>query len=253
MIKLPRKKIKASRKNPRKLIIFGKPKAGKSTILSQLDDCLLVDLEGGTSMLDAMKVDVKAEAQANGVSELDVLKDIIGQLSKQKKETGKNPYKFIALDTVTKLEEMALPLAADMYRNQPMGSNWAGSDVRKLPNGAGYLYLRQAFFFILEQFNSVCDTIILVGHLKDKMIDKEGQEMTEKALDLTGKTARLLAADVDAIGYIYREDNKTILNFAPSETLEAGARPEHLRGKQVVIAESDDSGIKVHWEKVFVD
>lgn len=254
MIELPKSKIKASRKDPRKLVIFGKPKAGKSTILSRLDNCLLIDLEQGTSMLDALKIDVVKTAEENNTTNLKVIKDIIKTLSDVKSKTGKNPYKYIAIDTITKLEELSLPLAADMYRKQPIGANWAGSDVRKLPNGAGYLYLKEAFFFILEQFNRVCDTLILIGHLKDKMINIDGQDMTEKALDLTGKTSRLVAADADAIGYIYREDNKTVLNFAASESLEAGARSEHLKGKQIVIAESDDSGkLSVYWDKVFID
>lgn len=254
MIKLPKTKVKASRRDPKKLIIFGKPKAGKSTILSRLDNCLLVDLESGTSMLDAVKIDVLKVAEENGVEILDVIKNLIKELSTEKKATGKNPYKYIALDTITKLEEIALPLAAEFYRKQPMGANWAGSDVRKLPNGAGYLYLKEAFFFILEQFNRVCDTLILIGHLKDKMINVDGQDMTEKALDLTGKTSRLVAADADAIGYIYREDNKTVLNFAASESLEAGARSEHLKGKQIVIADSAEDGkVNVYWDRIFID
>lgn len=254
MIELPKTKVKATRKDPRKLVIFGKPKAGKSTILSELDNCLLVDLESGTEMLDAIKFDVLKYSEANNISILDTIKNLIKKLSDEKVKNGKNTYKYIAIDTITKLEEVALPLAADMYRKQPIGANWAGNDVRKLPNGAGYLYLKEAFFFILEQFNRVCDTLILIGHLKDKMINTDGQDMTEKALDLTGKTSRLVAADADAIGYIYREENRTILNFAPSESLEAGARPDHLKGKQIVIAESDANGkLKVYWDRIFID
>lgn len=254
MIKLPKDKIKASRRDPKKLVIFGKPKAGKTTILSELDNCLIVDLESGAQMVDAMKFDVVKYAEDHKISLLDTIKNLIQTLSEEKVKNGKNTYKYIALDTVTKLEELALPLAADFYRKQPIGANWVGSDVRKLPNGAGYLYLKEAFFFILEQFNRVCDTLILIGHLKDKMINLDGQDMTEKALDLTGKTSRLVAADADAIGYIYREENRTILNFAASESLEAGARSEHLKGKQIVIADSDSDGkISVYWNRVFID
>lgn len=252
-IELPQKKLKATRKNPRKLIIFGKPKAGKTTILSHLDNCLILDLEKGSEYVDATSINVKQLAEDNKTTPLDVLKSTIKELKAVKDKIGRYPYKYIAIDTVTELEEMALPIAADMYRSQPIGSSWAGSDVRKLPNGAGYGYLRDAFFFILNQVELVCDTIILVGHLKDKMIDKEGKDMTERALDLTGKTSRLVAADADAIGYIYREDNNTILNFAASESLEAGARPDHLRGKQIIVASSNEDGVlTVDWSGIFI-
>ena len=58
MIELPTQKINASRKNPRKIILFGKPKIGKSTALANLDNCLILDLEGGTDYLEALKIDI---------------------------------------------------------------------------------------------------------------------------------------------------------------------------------------------------
>ena len=60
MSKLPKKKVKASRKSPKNMIIYGAPKIGKTTVLSQLDDCLIIDLEQGSDMLDALKVQVNS-------------------------------------------------------------------------------------------------------------------------------------------------------------------------------------------------
>ena len=42
------------------MIIYGAPKIGKTTVLSQLDDCLIIDLEQGSDMLDALKVQVNS-------------------------------------------------------------------------------------------------------------------------------------------------------------------------------------------------
>ena len=50
--------VKASRKSPKNMIIYGPPKIGKTTVLSQLDDCLIIDLEQGSDMVDALKVKV---------------------------------------------------------------------------------------------------------------------------------------------------------------------------------------------------
>ncbi len=78
--------------------------------------------------------------------------------------------------------------------------------------------------------------------------------MGERGLDLTGKMAAILCANVDAIGYMHREDNKTMLNFQSSESLLVGARSEHLKGRDICIAESDDDhNIKVNWSNVFKD
>ena len=42
-MELPKTKVKASRKSPKNMIIYGAPKIGKTTVLSQLDDCLIID------------------------------------------------------------------------------------------------------------------------------------------------------------------------------------------------------------------
>jgi len=250
---LPQKKVNASRKNPKKIVIFSQPKSGKTTCLAELENNLIVDLEGGSEFVDALKINVPKLAAERGVSSLEILKEIIKDLAEVKTKTGKNAYERISLDTVTVLEDILLPLAADMYRATPMGANWAGSDVKKLPNGAGYQYTRDAFFFVINQFERLCDTLILVGHVKRKNITVGDADIDEKSLDLTGKVPNLVSADADAIAYLYRDENRTVLNFAPSESAIVGARSEHLRGRQIVIAESDENGkIKVDWSKVFI-
>jgi len=45
---LPTKKVKAEIKSPKNMVIFSKPKVGKTTLLAQLDNCLIIDLEEGS-------------------------------------------------------------------------------------------------------------------------------------------------------------------------------------------------------------
>ena len=47
MIVLPTEKVKAKVNNPRFLIIYGRPKAGKTSCVSALENNLIIDLEGG--------------------------------------------------------------------------------------------------------------------------------------------------------------------------------------------------------------
>ena len=51
--------------------------------------------------------------------------------------TEQHNFKFVAIDTVTKLEDLALTLAKKLYQETPMGRNFEGDNVLKLPNGAG--------------------------------------------------------------------------------------------------------------------
>lgn len=240
---LPKGPSKPERVNPRTTIIFGKPKCGKTEICSHLTRTgkwAMLELEpGGADFVEGTIL------KANNLSEIQKWGETI-------KEAG-NPYDGIILDTVTKLEEMCLTLAADLYRKSPMGGNWKGTDVRTLPNGSGYLYYRKAFFQVLDYVSTWANQIIFLGHLSEKLIGKEGEEASSKELDLTGKTSKLACSKVDAIAYCYRDENKTILNFQASDELICGARSQHLKGQKIVIAESDDKGtITTHWDKVYL-
>jgi hypothetical protein len=215
MIELPSSKINATRVNPKKLILFSKPKVGKTEMISGLDDCLLIDLEDGSEFVSAMKINVLDVAKKNNTSPISALKQVISKIKEENAKAGKFIYKYGAIDTVTALEDHVLLLANKLYIQTPQGRNWQGDDVTTLPNGAGYQYTRKALWLVLEELEECFETLIILGHLKDKFVEKEGKEMTERGLDLIGKSAAILCSQVDAIGYVYRENNKTIVNFQP--------------------------------------
>lgn len=254
MINLPKGKIKASRSNPKKMILFGNPKIGKTTALSELEDCLLLDLEGGSDFVDAMKIDIIEEAIAENILPIIALRRVVKQIATENKEKGGYVYKIIALDTVTALEDLVLPLAGKMYQNTAIGKNWKGSDVTLLPNGAGYRWTRMALKLIISELEEICDTLIILGHVKDKLVGKAGEEMTERGLSLTGQMPAILCSMVDAVGYMYRDENKTIVNFIAEETMVAGSRSPHLINKKITLIESDeDANLTIDWSEIFID
>lgn len=219
-----------------------------------MENNLILDLENGSEFLDALKINVLQLARDNNKTPLTVLKEIINTIRESNEKKGGYTYKFITLDTVSALEDIALELANILYRKTPMGRNWTGDDVTKLPNGAGYQYLREAMDVILNEIEPLCDTLIILGHLKAKFVEKEGKEMESRGLALTGKIASILCSQVDAIGYVYRDDNKTLVNFAPSESLIVGSRPDHLKNQTITLIESDKDGkLTIDWSKIFIE
>ena len=232
-MELPKTKVGALRKSPKNMVIYGPPKIGKTTALSQLDDCLIIDLEEGSDMIEALKV------KASNLGELAEVGKKIMQ--------GKKPYKYVAIDTVTKLEEWCEIEGKKIYQNTPMGKNFdkdqKGVSVLSLPNGAGYLYLRIAFKRWIDRLNKLADHVILVGHLKDKMLDKKGKEVSSKDLDLTGKIKQITCANADAIGYIYREGDNTMISFNSMNDITAGSRCDHLKGQDMML----------DWKQIFID
>lgn len=243
MIVLPTEKVKAKVSNPRFLIIFGKPKSGKTTIVSELENNLIIDLEGGSQFLDALSV------QARNVADLG---EIAAAIRQKNKECNSFFYKHITIDNATRLEEMTLSYALTLYNQTPMGKSYRG-DVRMLPNGAGWFYIRQAVRKVIDMFRELCEEFILVGHTKDKLVNKEGEELSEMQLDLAGRLSDIICGEADAIGYVYRKKNQTLISFQGGENNIVEARAPHLRGKTVVIAESDESGkITTDWNKIYL-
>lgn len=243
MIVLPTEKVKAKVSNPRFLIIFGKPKSGKTTIVSELENNLIIDLEGGSQFLDALSV------QARNVADLG---EIAAAIRQKNKECNDFFYKHITIDNATRLEEMTLSYALTLYNQTPMGKSYRG-DVRMLPNGAGWFYIRQAVRKVIDMFRELCEEFILVGHTKDKLVNKEGEELSEMQLDLAGRLSDIICGEADAIGYVYRKKNQTLISFQGGENNIVEARAPHLRGKTVVIAESDESGkITTDWNKIYL-
>jgi hypothetical protein len=184
-------------------------------------------------MVDALKV------KAHNLKDLQAVGSAIIKEGK--------PYKYIAIDTISKLEEWCEGYAKQIYMRTPMGKNFdknnPGASVLSLPNGAGYLYLRLAYKEWIDKLNKLADHVILVGHLKDKMLEKKGKEVAVKDLDLTGKIKQITCTNSDAIGYIYREGENTMISFDSLDDIAAGTRCAHLKGK----------AMPLEWSKIFID
>lgn len=254
-IVLPTKPVAALHKSPKNLIVFSKPKVGKTSLFSKLEGCLILDLEDGTDYLDTLKI------KASSVEEIRAIGEEI-------KAAG-NPYKYIAVDTITALEEMCVPYAEKLYSKTSMGKNWfkrtedgkLTSDSGKaiygtilnMPNGAGYPYLREAFTKVIEYIKSLAPRVILVGHIKDVLLDKNGTEFNALDLDLTGKIKRITSSQSDAIGYLYRKGNQNVLSFRTTDEISCGARPDHLRNQDIVVSEMVDGKLITYWDRVYID
>lgn len=241
---LPIGKIPAVSTNPTYLILYGLPKSGKTSCLAQLDNNLIIDLEGGSLFLDAMAV------QARTISDLGAIAQAIRE---KNKEAGKNFYKRITIDNATRLEDICMSYACTLYRKTELGKNWTGDDITTLARGAGYKYLRDAVKKVIDMFKELCDEFILVGHVKDSITDKDGQEINAKEIDLVGKLGKIVCGMADAVGYVYRKDNETHISFksgGDGTIMEARAR--HIAGKDIVIATGNEDGsITTYWDRIY--
>ena len=109
-------------------------KSGKTTLAAHLENNLIIDLEGGSEFIDCLAV------QARNINDLGEIANAIRQ---KNKECNGYFYKYITIDNATRLEEITLSYALTLYNQTPMGKSYKG-DVRLLPQGGGWFYVRQA-------------------------------------------------------------------------------------------------------------
>lgn len=242
---LPTTKIPAVSKNPKFLILYGRPKAGKTSCLAQLDNNLIIDLEGGSTFIDAMAIQCRT---------INDLGEAAQAIRAKNEEVGHAFYRHITIDNATRLEEICLSYAANLYKQTPMGKTWQGTDVRTLPKGSGYHYLRTAVQKVIDMFKELCDEFILVGHVKDSQVEKNGEEMSEMSLALVGALSSIVCGVADAVGYLYRKDNETHISFKGGSDFIREARAQHLKGQDIIIATGNEDGsLTTYWDKVYKD
>lgn len=246
MLVLPTTKIPATSENPKYLILYGLPKAGKTSCLAQLDNNLIIDLEGGSTFIDALAIQCRT---------IQDLGEAAQAIRAKNTEVGHNFYRRITIDNATRLEDICLGFAATLYRKTELGKNWKGDDVTTLPRGAGYKYLRDAVKKVIDMFKELCDEFILVGHVKDSITEKDGGEVSAREIDLVGKLGKIVCGMADAVGYVYRKGNETHISFkgGTDDTI-MEARAKHIAGKDIVIATGNEDGdITTYWDKIYKD
>lgn len=214
---LTKKKRKPLSINPGILLLYGAPKVGKTTVLSQLDNCLVIDTEKGSHMLEGYFLDVNSKEEL---------------LAFYTEASLGHNFKYFALDTIDKIVEWT---EKDVKREYDIES------INDLPYGKGFGLVRERVINNVKKLKSLADHIIVIGHRKTAASVDNSTAIEPESLDLSGKLKNLIMAQSDAIGYMFREDDDLMVSFQSGKALEAGSRCEHLKGKV----------FKFDWNKIY--
>ena len=194
--------------NPKILLLYGPPKVGKTTMLSQLGDCLVIDTEKGSHML---------EGYFHGVDNKEELMEFY------KEASDSHGYNVFALDTIDKVVE---------WTTKEVVAECQVDDIADLPYGKGYGMVRERTMNNIRKLQSLCPKTIIVGHRKTAAAVDNSTAVDPETLDLSGKLRNQIMAQSDAIGYMFRDDeDKLMVSFKAAHAVEAGSRCEHLKGK----------------------
>ncbi len=214
---LKKEKRKAISVNPGTLLLYGAPKVGKTTVLSNLDNCLIIDTEQGGNMLEGYFKTVDS-------------KDDLLQFYADAADG--HDYKYFALDTIDKIVNWT---EKDVCREYDIES------INDLPFGKGFGLVRERVMNNIKKLRSLCDHLIIIGHRKTASPIDNSTAIEPESLDLSGKLKNMVMANADAIGYMFREEDDLMVSFESGKALEAGSRCDHLRGKI----------FKFDWNKIY--
>lgn len=251
-ISLPNQVAKAKNVNASSMILYGVPKSGKTTAVSQLPNCLIVDVEDGSGFVDGMIV--QPPKNAGPVKKFKWLKSLAEQIRE-----ADHPYDYVVIDTISQLDMDAEWVGTYNYMQTSQGKKFNRDEdgkalkatdsnyesVLTLANGYGYRYTREAILDIFETLKGlgrICT--IFICHVSDKMVSKgNSEEVLIKDLALIGKTRDILPRIVDAVGNVWNEDGKFMVSFVGSEHKVGGIRAKHLVGFEG----------ELDWSKIFIN
>lgn len=259
-VELPIKVIPKTLFSPRIILFYGMPKIGKTKISVDLPGNLI--LEGdpeGCSMYECMWLPLWQWTYDDWKEFLKKIMDAGAENAKAGK-TGVDlyPYKYITVDNVAAIQEIAISVLTKEYiseqKKKPADKRGdtakeALSDpnfrINDLPHGSGHYLIRERVKQMINDLSSVCHKLILVAHVRDKELSEMANIVVYvKEIALMGKLGEIVAALVDAIGYVYR-DGKGVLkvNFTSNERSTMGSRYRYLAGKNMEFS----------WEVIFPD
>lgn len=259
-MEIPNTPREPKNKNPNVMLIYSVPKAGKTTIVSQLSNSLLLELEpGGADYISGRIMEINNPKEMEETFQL---------LEKSPSLVAD----YLIIDTISKWDEQSEIVGTYKYMNKPQGKKFNRDEkdqpirhtdprfetVHELPNGNGYQHSRTVMTDWYDRILNLIPTgkvkhIILLAHIRDKQIEtKRGDIVDAIDINLTGKVKSIYASRVDAVGFFYRKDKQGILNFNNDYKVVCGGRCAHLDGEIVISEKLENGTIKTYWDKIYL-
>ena len=199
------------------ILIYGKPKTGKTTLASRFPKNLLVAFEKGYNAIGGIKaVDINRWAD---------FKQVLRQLEKPE---AREMYSTITIDTTT--------IAYEMCEQFICAQNGVQS-ISDIPWGGGYAATKKEFESCLRKITMLGYGLVLISHIemrKEKLANDSEIEIL--APSMPKRCYEIVNQIVDIIGYIATEwdehgDSHRWLYTRQTPTVMAGSRFPYLAPK----------------------
>jgi len=199
------------------LLLYGKPKTGKTTMASRFPKNLLIAFEKGYNAIDGIK--------AVDVNKWSEFRQILRQLEKPEAQAM---YDTITIDTTT--------IAYEMCEQFVCSQNGVQS-IRDIPWGQGWTLVKKEFESCLRKITMLGYGLVLISHIetrKEKTADDSEIEIL--APSMPKRCYEVVNQIVDIIGYIATEwdddgNSYRWLYTRQTPTVMAGSRFPYLAPK----------------------
>ena len=199
------------------LLLYGKPKTGKTTMASRFPKNLLIAFEKGYNAIDGIK--------AVDVNKWSEFRQVLRQLEKAE---AREMYDTITIDTTT--------IAYEMCEQFVCSQNGVQS-IRDIPWGQGWTLAKKEFESCLRKITMLGYGLVLISHIetrKEKTADDSEVEIL--APSMPKRCYEVVNQIVDIIGYIATEwdddgNSHRWLYTRQTPTVMAGSRFPYLAPK----------------------
>lgn len=199
------------------LLLYGKPKTGKTTMASRFPKNLLIAFEKGYNAIDGIK--------AIDVNKWSEFRQVLRQLEKPE---AREMYDTITIDTTT--------IAYEMCEQFVCSQNGVQS-IRDIPWGQGWTLAKKEFESCLRKITMLGYGLVLISHIetrKEKTADDSEIEIL--APSMPKRCYEVVNQIVDIIGYIATEwdddgNSHRWLYTRQTPTVMAGSRFPYLAPK----------------------
>ena len=198
------------------VLLYGKPKSGKTTAACAFPKALLCAFERGDNAIGGV--------MAQDITKWAEFRQIIRQLEKPE---AKEMYETIIIDTVS--------IAWDLVEQFVCVQNGV-QKIADIPWGGGYSASKKEFESSLRRITQLGYGVVLIAHSATRVEkNAEGSEIEIIYPELPKRAAEICNGIVDIIGYIGNEyengENVRYLYTRETPTLFAGSRFKYLQPK----------------------
>ena len=176
---------------PPRILVYGEPGIGKTTLAAEFLDAVFLQIEDGTP----------GDLEIFSFGKIETFADLMERLSQL--YTEPHDLRTVVVDSVTELQRLVWNETC--ARGDDKGN--PKKQIEDFGYGKGYVYSLRVWQEILDGLNALRSqrgmTVILIAHAKvDRFDDPETQSYSRYEIDLHDKVVGMIERDMDAILFL---------------------------------------------------